>query len=190
MDCQFVNRLPLQPLLCQFNHSGATSNLLHCDKKVKNRPVAHFNIVRVPPLKIFRESSRPIRSQDSELSTNQRPRFWLNFLHQTNLKSSNGQSICQCTATPSTGVSLLSLYCHSRRGSLFGTLSPVELHLSATSPLECHSDQFSATETDFSSNHANGLPICQWTPTPPTLVSLLSLHCHSSRGSFDGTLSL
>ena len=35
-----------------------------------------FRIVRVPPLKIFRESSRPIGSQHSELSTNERPRFW------------------------------------------------------------------------------------------------------------------
>ena len=64
------------------------------------------------------------------------------------------------------------------------------IHLSATSPLECHSDQFSATETEFSTNHANGLHICQWTSTPTTPLSLLSLHCHSSRGSFDGTLSL
>ena len=34
-----------------------------------------FRIVRVPPLNIFGESSRPIGSQDSELSTNERPRF-------------------------------------------------------------------------------------------------------------------
>ena len=34
-----------------------------------------LRIVRVPPMNIFRECSRPMRSLDSELSTNERPRF-------------------------------------------------------------------------------------------------------------------
>ena len=105
-----VNSTSLMPL--QFNFI--------MKKRSKTIQWHNLYIVRVPPLKIFRESSRPIRSQDSELSTNQRPRFRLNFLPQPNLKSSNGQSIGQCTATQSTLVSLLSLHCHSRRGSFFG----------------------------------------------------------------------
>ena len=110
----------------------ATRLKLTVKKSFKNAPLAGFQDRKGTPFENFRRASQPIRSQDSELSTNQRPRFWLNFLRQTNLKSSNGQSICQCTATPSTLVSLLSLHCHSRRVSFLGP-SP---HRRASS--QCH----------------------------------------------------
>ena len=42
-------------------------------------------------------------------------------------------------------------------------VSIVDLHLSATSPLECHSDQFFANWTESITNHANEVQICQWT---------------------------
>ena len=46
-----------------------------CQFASKFIDLKRFRIVRVPPLNIFGESSRPIGSQDSELSTNERPRF-------------------------------------------------------------------------------------------------------------------
>ena len=69
-----------------------------------------FKIVRVPPLNIFRRSSRPIRGQDFWLSTNQKPRFQPDFEPPLNLNPSNPLPIqwkwtnavpiqCQCSAT-------------------------------------------------------------------------------------------
>ena len=58
---RWVPHSPIIPICCQFS-----SISIHWQR---------FRIVRVPPLKIFRESSRPIGSQHSELSTNERPRF-------------------------------------------------------------------------------------------------------------------
>ena len=60
-----------------------------------------FRVVRVPPLKISWGTSRPMRSQHFELSTNQRPRFQQNFRHQPNLRPSNELSLCHCKVTVS-----------------------------------------------------------------------------------------
>ena len=57
-----------------------------------------FRTVRVPPLNIFGESSRPIRGQDFELSTNQKPRFRPDSHCWTKLKSTNPREMCQLTA--------------------------------------------------------------------------------------------
>ena len=65
-----------------------------------------FRIVRVPPLNIFRGSSLPIRSQDSELSTNQRPRFQQNFRLQQNLSPPNALPLCHCKVTVSLKIHL------------------------------------------------------------------------------------
>ena len=74
-----------------------TTTWLSVDKKVSK--VIHlqvFRIVRVPPLNIFGESSRPIRSQDSMLSTNQRPWFKQNIRHQLNLNPPTVPLQCHC----------------------------------------------------------------------------------------------
>ena len=59
-----------------------------------------FRILRVTPLKIFRGSSRPMRSQHSKLSTNEKPRFWPKSQCLQNLESSNLMPICQLTVIP------------------------------------------------------------------------------------------
>ena len=68
---------------------------------------------------------------------------------------------------------------NDRRPDHWDEFDPVAIiQLSVTSPLECHSDQFFANETEFITNHANGLPICQWTSTPTTPVSIQPVWCH------------
>ena len=52
-----------------------------------------LRIIRIPPLNIFRECSRPMRSLDSELSTNERPRFWPDSWHVPNFDPSNAPPI-------------------------------------------------------------------------------------------------
>ena len=52
-----------------------------------------LRIVRVPPMNIFRECSRPMRSLDSELSTNERPRFWPDSWRVPNFHPSNAPAI-------------------------------------------------------------------------------------------------
>ena len=59
-----------------------------------------FRILRVTPLKIFRGSSRPMRSQHSKLSTNEKPRFRPKSQCLQNLESSNLMPICQLTVIP------------------------------------------------------------------------------------------
>ena len=59
-----------------------------------------FRILRVTPLKIFRGSSRPMRSQHSKLSTNEKPRFRPKSQCPQNLESSNLTPICQLTVIP------------------------------------------------------------------------------------------
>ena len=56
-----------------------------------------FRSVRVPPLKIFWGSSRPMGSQHSELSTNEKPRFWPDSRCWPNLESTNPMLMCQLT---------------------------------------------------------------------------------------------
>ena len=56
-----------------------------------------FMIVRVPPLKISWGTSRPMRSQHFELSTNQKPRFRPDSRCWPNLESTNPTPMCQWT---------------------------------------------------------------------------------------------
>ena len=56
-----------------------------------------LRIVRVPPLKIFWGTSRPMRSQHFELSTNQKPRFRPDSRCWSNLESTNLTPMCQLT---------------------------------------------------------------------------------------------
>ena len=58
-----------------------------------------FRTVRVPPLNIFRGSSRPIRGQDFGLSANKKPRFRPDSELLTNLKPSNALPLCHWNAT-------------------------------------------------------------------------------------------
>ena len=54
-----------------------------------------FRVIRVPPLKIFWDTSGPMRSQHFELSTNQEPRFRLYSRCWQNLESANLAPMCQ-----------------------------------------------------------------------------------------------
>ena len=56
-----------------------------------------FRIIRVPSLKIFWGASRPMRSQYSELSTNEKPRFQSDFFCCPNLEFTNPMIISQLT---------------------------------------------------------------------------------------------
>ena len=56
-----------------------------------------FRVVRVPPLKIFWRTSRPMRSQHFELSTNQKLRFRPDPRCWPNLESTNPTPMCQLT---------------------------------------------------------------------------------------------
>ena len=56
-----------------------------------------FRIVRVPPLRNFWGTSRPMRSQHFKLSTNQKPRFWPDSRCWSNLESTNLTPMCQLT---------------------------------------------------------------------------------------------
>ena len=56
-----------------------------------------FRIIRVPSLKIFWGASRPMRSQYSELSTNENPRFQSDFFCCPNLEFTNPMIISQLT---------------------------------------------------------------------------------------------
>ena len=56
-----------------------------------------LRIVRVPPLKIFWGTSRPMRGQHFKLSTNQKPRFRPDSRCWSNLRSTNPTPMCQLT---------------------------------------------------------------------------------------------
>ena len=56
-----------------------------------------FRVVRVPPLKTFWGTSRPMRSQHFELSTNQKPGFRPDYRCWSNLESTNLTPMCQLT---------------------------------------------------------------------------------------------
>ena len=102
-----------------------------------------FRIVRVPPLNIFGGSSRPIRSQDSELSTNQRPRFQQNFRLQPNLSPPNALPLCHCKVT-------VSLKIHLNQFSPNGYPNmPMDCQFAnamSFEPLLCHSNHWDATQ--------------------------------------------
>ena len=111
-----------------------------------------FRIVRVPPLNIFGGSSRPIRSQDSELSTNQRPRFQPNFRLQPNLSPPNALPLCHCKVT----VSISAKYSASAK------FEPTQC--TATVPLQSHC----VTEDPLEPNLVPmDIQIGQWTANSP-----------------------
>ena len=92
IDCQSdVNG---HPILWKLSHSPPIQ--CHLRSKTLNWP--WFRFVRVPPLKIFWGTFRPMRSQHSELSTNQKPRFRPDSHCWTKLKSTNPREMCQLTA--------------------------------------------------------------------------------------------
>ena len=63
--------------------------------KVKNSRLAQIQDLKGTPFEIFSGTSRPMRSQYSELSTNQRPRFQPYSWCWPNLESTNPLTICQ-----------------------------------------------------------------------------------------------
>ena len=102
-----------------------------------------FRIVRVPPLNIFGGSSRPIRSQDSELSTNQRPRFRQNIWHQTNLRPPNALPLCHCKVTVSLKIHLNQIYPNRYENM------PMDcqfVNAMSLEPLLCHFNHWDATQ--------------------------------------------
>ena len=56
-----------------------------------------FRVIRVPPLKTFWGTSRPMRNQHFELSTNQKPRFRPDSRCWSKLESTNLTPMCQLT---------------------------------------------------------------------------------------------
>ena len=97
IDCQSdVNG---HPIFWKLSHSPP----IQCQLRSKTLDWSWFRFVRVPPLKIFWGTSRPMRSQHSELSTNQKPRFRPDSHCWPNLKSTNPRQMCQLTAN---GMSL------------------------------------------------------------------------------------
>ena len=115
------------------------------DCQFASKPIhwQRFRIVRVPPLNIFGESSRPIRSQDSELSTNQRPRFQQNIWHQPNLSPPNALPLCHCKVTVSLKIHLNqvspNIYQSMPMDCQFANAMPLE-------PLLCHFNHWDATQ--------------------------------------------
>ena len=71
-----------------------------CQSMSKKLDWHSLRIKGVSPLKNFRGTSRPMRSQHSELSTNRKARFWPENQCQQNLKSTNPMPICQFTYFP------------------------------------------------------------------------------------------
>ena len=102
-----------------------------------------FRIVRVPPLNIFGGSSRPIRSQDSELSTNQRPRFQQNFRLQQNLSPPNALPLCHCKVTVSLKIHLNQI---SPNGYPNMPMDCQFANAMSFEPLLCHSNHSDATQ--------------------------------------------
>ena len=68
-----------------------------CHLRSKTLDWCRFRVVRVPPMKIFWGTSRPMKSQHLELSTNQKPRFRTDSRCWSNLKSTNPTPMCQLT---------------------------------------------------------------------------------------------
>ena len=126
LDFQFVNAMILEPLLCHLNHWDANqlrfqlmSHFVsfqqsvtvplecHCvtgppltvQKIFKNDPLAEVQDRKGTPFENFRRASRPIRSQDSELSTNRRPRFQENSRHQPNFYCVTEVPLNHCCVT-------------------------------------------------------------------------------------------
>ena len=60
---------------------------IQCHLLSKTVDWCRFRIVRVPLWNICWGTSRPMRSQHSELSTNENPRFWLQSQCSSNLES-------------------------------------------------------------------------------------------------------
>ena len=69
--------------------------------QLRSKPLdwPRFRIIRVPPLGISGGTSRPMRSQHSELSTNQEPRFGQDFWLWPKLESTNPMQMCQSAAS-------------------------------------------------------------------------------------------
>ena len=112
-----------------------------------------FRIVRVPPLNIFGEPSRPIRSQDSELSTNQRPRFQQNIRLQPNLNQPSALPLCHCKVTVSLKIHLNQIspnrYQNMSMDCQFVNAMPLE-------PLLCHFNHWDATQLLHSTASSQG----------------------------------
>ena len=101
--CQLSSNL--LPIECQLTFCEITSilynpyNLLNLDEPIryqigsKKPDWPRSKITRVPPLKIFWGTSRPMRSQHSELSTNEKPRFQPDLCWWQNMESTNPVTI-------------------------------------------------------------------------------------------------
>ena len=89
-----VNLIPLPPYM-------ATEDRMRIPIQCQLRSITldwhRFRIVRVPPLRNFWGTSRPMRSQHFKLSTNQKPWFRPDFRCWSNLRSTNSTPMCQLT---------------------------------------------------------------------------------------------
>ena len=70
---------------------------IHCHLMSKTLDWHMFKIVRVPPLEIFWLTSRPMRSQHFELSTNEKPRFLQDSRCLPDMDSANRMPMCKLT---------------------------------------------------------------------------------------------
>ena len=92
------------PMQGQFNDcrgKPAISRTLDEPIQCRSRSITldwdRFRIIRVPPLKFSWGTSRPMRSQHFELSTNQKPRFQPDPRYWPNLESTNPMPMYQLT---------------------------------------------------------------------------------------------
>ena len=79
--------------------AGSRDGQIQWQLRSKPHDWLRFRIVRVPPLRISWGTSRPMRSQHSELSTNQEPRFGQDFWLWPKLEYTNPMQMCQSAAS-------------------------------------------------------------------------------------------
>ena len=131
-----------------------------------------FWIVRVSPLKIFGGGSRPMRSLDSELSTNHRPPFQANFILWLILKAATVLQFSQskpdgnCLSLISSFDTLWRLrpYYVISSTLLTSTWHPLDIHSTSTQhPLEIHLKStwilFTSTLYPLSTHSGGSAPI-------------------------------
>ena len=103
-SCLYFLLSNLKPIEIQSYPLGGASRLYfllsnRVSFKVKNSRLAEIQALKGTPFEIFSGTSRPMRSQYSELSTNEKPRFRPYSWCWPNLESTNPTQMCQLTDT-------------------------------------------------------------------------------------------
>ena len=111
--------------------------------EAKNARLALNQDRKGTPFENFLGTSRPMRSQHFELSTNQRPRFQQNIRPQPKLNPSNALPVCHCNVTVSLKIHLNQIspngYPNMPKDCQFANAMSFE-------PLLCHSNHWDATQ--------------------------------------------